>query len=325
MNQLERDNEFLELWETYGSAARISEALKCNVRGVHERRAAVEERTGIRLVGRFHTASRFARNKLPSYTRRLDLGILNGIVIVFSDAHYWPGLRSTAHKGLLWFIQEMKPKAVINNGDAFDGASISRFPRIGWDSTPSVKEELDACSESLGEIEYTARAARDNVALAWNLGNHDARFETRLAANAPQYEYVGGFALKDHFPAWKPAWSTWNNDNTIMKHRYKGGIHATHNNTVNAGVNIITGHLHSLKVTPFTDYNGDRYGVDTGFLADVDGPQFQNYLEDSPVNWRSGFVVLNFWDGVLLQPETVKVFGPDLVEFRGDVINVAGM
>jgi hypothetical protein len=102
------------------------------------------------------------------------------------------------------------------------------------------------------------------------LGNHDARFENRLAANAPQYEQVHGFSLKDHFPAWRPCWAVWNGS-TVIKHRYKGGVHATHNNTVNSGVNIVTGHLHSLKVTPFDDYNGTRYGVDTGTLADPQG------------------------------------------------------
>jgi hypothetical protein len=48
------------------------------------------------------------------------------------------------------------------------------------------------------------------------------------------------------------------------KHRMKGGIHAAHNNTLHAGTTMVTGHLHSVKVTPFSDYNGTRWDVDTG-------------------------------------------------------------
>jgi hypothetical protein len=85
---------------------------------------------------------------------------------------------------------------------------------------------------------------------------------------------------------------------------------------------MVTGHLHSLKVTPWSDYTGDRYGVDSGTLAETDGPQFINYVEASPVNWRSGFVVLTFKDGRLLWPEVVKKWDDNSVQFRGEVIAV---
>ena len=57
---------------------------------------------------------------------RIEKKIRDGKVIVFSDAHYFPGIKSTAHRALLWAIQEFKPCMVVNNGDAFDGGSISR-------------------------------------------------------------------------------------------------------------------------------------------------------------------------------------------------------
>jgi hypothetical protein len=281
---------------------------------------------GIKLETAGPGAARFAHHHTAhQHPQRYDLGILNGVVFDFSDAHFWPSLRTTAFKGLLHLIRNMQPNAVVNGGDAFDGASISRYPRIGWDQTPSIIQELKACDGALGEIEDAAKRARANVALPWCLGNHDARFENRLAANAPQYEHVHGFSLKDHFPAWRPCWAVWNNENTIFKHRYKGGLHATHNNTVNAGVNIVTSHLHSLKVTPFDDYRGTRYGVDTGTLADPLGPQFENYLEQSPTNWRSGFAVLTFHKGQLLWPEVCRVLDEQkgLIEFRGQVMDVS--
>jgi len=312
------DEEFVEIWNTHQSGSKMANAIGMTERQILRRRKQIEDKSGIALTSSYKSAN---INK-PENPARKELGIQNGVVLVFSDAHFFPSIHTTAYKGLLWAIKEFQPKAVIANGDVFDGASISRYPRIGWDSNPTVIQELKACELAMGEIEETAKKARHNVNLVWTLGNHDARFENRLASNAPQYEFVKGFALKDHFPAWHPCWACWATDDVIIKHRWKGGVHATHNNTVNSGVTMVTGHLHSLKVTPFNDYNGTRYGVDTGTLADTDGIQFENYLELSPTNWRSGFAVLTFNNGKLLFPELVMKWAEGQVQFRGKVYDV---
>jgi hypothetical protein len=221
----------------------------------------------------------------------------------------------------LWAIKELKPHVVISNGDAFDGATISRHAPLGWSNTPSVIEELKAVQTHLGEIEETAKAARHNCKLLFTWGNHDTRFANKLVSQAPQYRDVQGFKLQDHLPAWEFCWSVWPTSDCIIKHRYKSGVHAAHNNTAAAGISICTGHLHSLKVTPFADYNGNRYGVDTGTLAEPYGPQFE-YGEDNPLNHRSGFAVLTFKGGKLLWPELVHKWSDTQVEFRGQIINV---
>jgi hypothetical protein len=223
---------------------------------------------------------------------------------------------SPAHKALVKVIKAVKPKMVIMNGDVFDGASISRHPVSGWNSTPSVKQELEACQERLGEVEKAAKGA----ALHWTWGNHDQRYNARLAAQVGDtWRGVEGMNLTDHFPKWKFSTSVMVNEKVMIKHRYHNGIHAVYNNTLKSGVSIVTGHLHSLKVTPWTDYNGTRYGVDTGTLAFIDGSQF-DYAEDSPKNWRSGFAVLHFIDGQLMPPELVQVIG-DQFYFRGELID----
>ena len=308
------DQEFINLWNEHQSITKIAAVTGMDLRGLKRRRNSLEIEKNIKL--------RQIHIDAHAIERKIDLGIKNGTVIVFSDAHFWPGIRSTAFKGLLYAIGVYAPTAVIANGDIFDGASISRYARIGWDKSPSVIEELKACQACMSEIEEVAKAARHNVRLLWPLGNHDARFETFLAANAPQFEHTTGFKLSDHFQKWKKCWSVWLNEKVVVKHRNKGGIHATHNNTVQSGVTMVTGHLHSLKVTPYVDYNGVRYGVDTGTLADIYGPQFENYLEQNPVNWRSGFAILTFVNGVLLIPELVMVHTQDTIQFRGEVIDV---
>ena len=316
------DGEFIELWGTHKSVVKVAAALGCTARAVNLRRRDIEHRYHINLDasdarGQFY---RHFGSPAQSAARR-HLTVRDGVVLVFSDAHFWPGVRTTAFRALLLFARMLRPAAVINNGDAFDGASISRYPRIGWDSKPSVIDELKACRDRLGECQEAAEEAGSDK-LFWTLGNHDARFETRLAQNAPEYEGVKGFSLKDHFPAWAPCWSVWINGNVIVKHRWKGGIHAGHNNTMGAGMTMVTGHDHNLGVTPFDDYTGTRWGVRTGTLADPHGPQFVDYTEDNPKNWRSGFAVLTFHEGRLLWPELCRVLDETHVDFRGTVIEV---
>lgn len=318
------DAEFIEIWRTHKSATRVSEALGVALSMVHKRRRSIERRHHVKLESAEPKAECYTHLQTAhQHPQRYDLGILNGTIICWSDAHFWPGIRTVAFRGLLWALRELKPKACVNGGDAFDGASISRFPRIGWDSTPTIVQELKACEAALGEVEDAAKSARHNVVLPWCLGNHDSRLESRLAANAPEFQGVKGFTLKDHFPSWKPCWAVWNGD-TIIKHRMSGGVHATHANVIKAGKSVVTGHLHSLKYTPYDDYNEyTRYGVDTGTLAEPDGPQFSNYLEEGPVNWRSGFAVLTFKDGRLMLPEFVKKWDANHVEFRGQIVDVS--
>jgi hypothetical protein len=317
------DEQFIELWDKYQSVTKVAKMLGITERAVNYRRRSMEEQHKLNLPASDSRSAKYDSNRPKSFSplKQVNLGILDGTVIVFSDAHFIPAQRTTAFKGLLWAIEQFKPKAVICNGDAFDGASISRHDVTDQPQT-SVIQELKACQGALGEIEEVAKAARHNVKLLFTWGNHDIRFGNRLAQHAPQFKDVIGFKLTDHIPDWEFCWAVWPTEQVIIKHRYKGGVHATHNNTVNAGVSVVTGHLHSLKVTPFSDYNGVRYGVDTGTLAETDGPQF-TYAEINPNNHRSGFAVLNFFNGKLLWPELVHKFDEDHVEFRGEVIDVS--
>lgn len=316
------DQEFIELWKSHQSCAAVAKVLGAQDTDVQARRRRLEQKHGIQLKAKDKRGTKYDnRSTAHEHRQAINLGIENGTVLVFSDAHFWPGLRTTAFKGLLWAIDYLKPKAIINNGDAFDGASISRHPRILWQQTPSVIDELKACQMALGEIEDLAGRAK----LIWNMGNHDARFSSRLANTVPEFANVHGTKLSDHFSDWQTCWSCWPTDDVVIKHRYKNGIHATHQGTVSSGKSIVTGHLHSLKVTPWSDYNGTRYGVDTGTLADPSGPQFADYLEQNPTNWRSGFAVLTFVDGRLLWPEVVHKFDDDIIEFRGELIDVSAL
>jgi len=311
------DEEFIKLWEKHGSVAELAKILNVATRNVHRRRRAIEKRHVIVLAG-VDVRSPDFQITYPKNKVRTGVKLTDGVIVVGSDCHYWPGIISPAHRGFVKVIKQLKPKMVIMNGDVFDGSSISRHPPSGWSSTPTAKQELEACQDRLEEIEKAAKGA----ALHWTWGNHDMRFNARLAAQVgDSFRGIIGMNLTDHFSKWKFSTSIMVNNAVQIKHRYHNGIHAVYNNTVKSGMTIVTGHLHSLKVTPWTDYNGTRYGVDTGSLADVDGDQFE-YAEDNPKNHRSGFAVLTFVDGNLLPPELCQVWDDEHVVFRSELIKV---
>ena len=243
----------------------------------HDRRQRYENATGTTIQGppASFTGRGFSFSQ-GQYPYRLEGTIEDGHILVGSDAHYWPHRVSTAHRAFVHFAKKFQPKVIVLNGDMFDGATLSRFP-LDWEWRPTVQQEFEAVSEREEEI----RKAAPNAKYIWPFGNHDARYELRIASLMPELAKVHGVHLKDHFPHWQCCWSFLINNDVMIKHRFKGGVHATHNNTKDAGISMITGHLHSLKVTPWTDYTGTRFGVDTGTLADPMGDQF-NYSEDNP-------------------------------------------
>lgn len=308
------EEEFIRLFEELG-AMKLASHLNIDIRKIYERRASLQVRIGRAIV---NPTSRKNANKFSSYYEaRIPLELMDGTIMVGSDAHFWPEEITTAFRGFIYMLKEIKPEISLLNGDVFDGARISRHPPSGWNHVPTVKQELEAVTDRLHEIEQASPQSKK----LWTIGNHDLRYENRLAQQTPEYEGVQGFSFKDKFPTWELGMSFWVNDQVVIKHRWKGGIHATHNNTVNSGKSIVTGHLHSLKVTPFDDYNGTRFGVDTGTLAHPTGPQFA-YIEDNPTNWRSGFIVLTFKNGRLLWPEICHVLEEGVIQFRGKTYEV---
>ena len=314
------DHDFMRLFKQHG-AQKLATMSKVTVRNIYKRRANLENEYGFQIQPPGIVPSNVTRRGID-HPQRLKYEIVNGVALIGSDAHYWPGPISTGHRAFVHFCKHFAKrkelKLVCINGDAMDFPQISRHPAIGWEEQPTVQEEIEFTQERLAEIERAAAGAEKS----WNLGNHDGRFETRLATVAPEFARIAGFHLKDHFPQWEPAWATWINDDVVIKHRFKGGMYAPQNNTLWSGVTTVTGHLHSAKIMPITDYNGTRFGIDTGCLASTDAKAFVDYTEDNPKNWRSAFLVLTFKNRKLLWPELVVVWDEHTVQFRGELIKI---
>lgn len=313
------DDEFVSAWKRCGgSPAVMQKATGLDIRGIYARRKRIEDRHGFLLETLTEGHGGRPKKEVPKQGFRAIAEKVTGTVIIGSDGHFWPGERSVAFAAMIELIKDLKPSMVIMAGDSFDGARISRHLPGGWANLPDVADELDAVRERHGEIEATAPK---DCPLIWTAGNHDSRYGARLAQGAPEYINVKGFDIADHFPSWQFCWSIWLNDNTVVKHRYHHGIHAGYQNTLKSGKNIVTGHTHTMGSTMWADYNGIRWGVQTGTLSEM-GPQTDKfaYAEDNPANHSQGFAVLHYTDrGMLLEPEFCRVLG-GVAYFRGQSV-----
>ena len=234
-------------------------------------------------------------------------------------------------KGLLTKLHEKYPEQKYIGGwddltyeawcDDFDKElEQQNFKKHLEEILEEVKEELDEIQKRLGDIEKVRPAG---CKLMITIGNHDLRFSGKLSNILPQYEGIKGFDIADHTIHWKWYWSIMVNQTCMIKHRWHNGVHAVYNNTMKSGTSFVSGHLHSLKITPWTDYTGTRYGVDTGTMACIKDNQFA-YTENNPVNWRAGYAVLTYINGKLMPPELAEVINEDegLIYFRGQLLKV---
>jgi hypothetical protein len=303
------DDDLIAAWHRHaGHTSEIAKDLGIGVRLLYRRRRVIEAKTGKKLeAGGYNVSNPPPGGLLPpgfGYRPEIIINGFTGIAVVFGDCHYWPGIGPTvAHRALVRVCEEIKPNLIIANGDIFDGARVSRHARNGWEFQPKMVDELEEVKTRLGEVREVAFRAR----LVRTIGNHDQRFDSYLSRSASEAEGLLGTRLSDHLPAWEEAMMVRINGHTVVKHRFRGGMHAAFNNTLHGGVNMITSHTHFCEVKPWGDYNGRRYGAQVGCVADVRGPQF-TYAESNPSAQCSGFGVLPFTSaGMLLHPELCEV------------------
>lgn len=318
------DDEFIAAWHAGRfSPAEVARLTGIDIRNVYHRREALINK-GVDLPSVKGGVSDDAARSYWTYPKQINADIDTGVVVVGSDAHLWPGTRTTAAKALMLVTAELSQhvKMLVANGDWLDGARTNRHDPHGWNHRPSVKEEVQCVTDTLHDWSVAAKIARSKALRIYTIGNHELNYERYLVTKAKDFEGMPGMRLADNFPDWEFCWSTFVNRKTarpvMIKHRHAGGVHAGYNNTMKGGVTMVTGHTHILESKPWGDYRGRRWGVQTGTLAQHDGPQFE-YAENGPSPACSGFAVLTFKDGLLLPPELCEVI-EGRAYFRGQVV-----
>ncbi|NBQ80172.1 MAG: hypothetical protein EBT99_16475, partial [Betaproteobacteria bacterium] len=184
--QIVSDEDFIEAWNELGSATLVSKHA--------------------------HNDQRFNRNILHSENKIRSIADVTGSVVVFSDAHFMPNETSVAFNALIKIIKRIKPQIVIANGDILDGGQISKYGPEGWQAKPTLKQELESVQWHMDQIHKACKGL--GTILHRTIGNHDIRFDKRLAGVVPEYRDISGTKLSDHIPEWTVSWSVMVNNNT---------------------------------------------------------------------------------------------------------------
>jgi hypothetical protein len=308
------DDEFINAWRKLGSPNEVSKATGVAIRAVYSRRANLLKQ-GIVL-------STISNQDTPysaptQFDRRRRFEVTDGAVVLFSDPHWLPDHSTTAHDALEAVIQEIKPVGVICGGDAVDGDTISRWdPTRGHHKRFSVREELECVQMHFQSLD---RVIPKNTWKAWTLGNHDVRLSRFIAIKAPELMDMPMTRLEDWAPGWPLSWTVEINSGTagmtVVRHRNQAGM--LHLQAVKAGCHYAHGHLHKLNVHRMPTFNGVRYGIDAGSLADASSEGF-DYAEGG-IEHAQGFAVLTFKGGKLMPPELCEVVDGQ-AWFRGQAI-----
>lgn len=309
-------DDFVKAWTSAGgSPSEVAKLTGLTLRNIYARRARLEKLNGITLP----TTDPYGRENAyapAQFMRRRNFEITDGVVVVFSDPHWLPDHATVGQDALEAIIGRLKPQLIVCGGDALDGNTISRFdPTRGHHKRFSVREELDTCVMHFQAIQKVAGKAR----LAWCLGNHDVRLSRYVAVQAPYMLDMPFTRLDDWFPAWPLSWTVEINSGapgmTVIRHRNQAGM--LHLQAQKAGVHYVHGHLHRLNVHRAATFQGVRYSVDTGSVADPASDAF-DYAEGGP-DHAQGFAVLTFRDGLLMPPELCEVVRGQ-AWFRGEQV-----
>ena len=293
------DAEFIKAWHRLGSPQKVATELGLSIRRICDRRAKLAERE---IYLPTLTANRASAEWTPKveFQRQRPFEVDTGTVIIFSDPHWLPDHTPVPTEALKRLCKDLKPQLVICGGDAVDGDTISR-----WDVTRghhkrfSIREELDTVREKFNEL----AAVLGKTPRAWVLGNHDVRLSRFVISKCPELQDMPGMRLEDWAPKWPLSWTVAVNPGTagmlVVRHRNQAGM--LHLQAQKSGCHYAHGHTHNLNDNAKPTFNGVRYSIDCGSLADPNSEGF-DYMEGN-VPHVCGFAVLTYQAGRLLKPE----------------------
>ncbi len=310
------DEQFVQEWlAAKCSPTAMAKNTGLATRSIYKRRDSIEKKLGTSLESIPVTKGTPRRPPL-GFERRRQFRVKNGTVIFFSDPHWLPDHDTTAQNALEMLIEELRPAGVICGGDAADGDTISRWdPTRGHHKRFTVREEMECVKEHFDAVEKVA----GNAWLAWILGNHDVRLSRFIAVKAPELKEMPFTRLEDWAPHWPLSWTVEINAGTpgmtVLRHRNQAGM--LHLQAQKAGCHYAHGHLHRLNIHRMPTFQGVRYSIDGGSLADPTSDGF-DYAEGN-IEHAQGFVVLTYRNYILMPPEICELVDGK-AWFRGKLV-----
>ena len=112
--------DFIALFEELGPTGTALE-LNIGIRSVLRRRKRIERDTKRVINGPLQkNRETYHLQSAIQHPDRIKLEVKDGYVIVGSDAHYWPHIKSTAHRAMVKWCKDYQPKVIVQNGDVLD-------------------------------------------------------------------------------------------------------------------------------------------------------------------------------------------------------------
>jgi len=276
-------------------------------------RQQAEEMTGIQLLPHNNKSNyvvRTERANLPPLTNRVEITDTPYCMLVFSDAHF-EGHETVSFKIMCEVLKDLlktrQLKCIVANGDIMDMSILSSFAKFHTEIRPkerTVQKEIYDSQAQINRIQKIIDKAKYPIKQLATFGNHETRLSKVAMSWGRAFEDLEAFKISNLFPDWEWAMSHLIDDTVMVKHRMRGGIHTSYQNSMRAGIHIVTGHTHQLNYRTFNTYSTSSMSIQTGHLSE----SYHPYLEDNIANdWNNGFAVIT------IDPKE-KTVHPELVQ-----------
>lgn len=264
--------------------------------------------------------------QIPENIKRRNRKIGHRVIAISSDYHI--GFRGNnpthdrrALEAYLEILHKANPDVLVNLGDLFDFAELSKYPPDSNDFVNTLQPTLQEAHNILAQQTHATPNAQERIVLA---GNHDVRLENKLLNQSR--EHWGLKAVGEEYPAMSipsllkldqighqwvggyPANQYQYKDDMVFIHGSGGGAKPTDKLIQQyPDQNVFQGHLHHMESKYHTDRHGRKLGkFIIGMMGRIDGvlPSVHSGIDTlgNPVkrfeNWQQGVAIVNdYGDG----------------------------
>lgn len=229
----------------------------------------------------------------------VNLKLENGLVVIGSDIHI-PFQDDKAVDAFCEYISNIKPAAVILNGDVLDMFMLSRFTK-GEGRNPL--EEIEECRKLLKTISELSPESK----LYYVIGNHETRLERYVLTKAPELASL----VEDVFTIikaedynFKGCSSVTINDKVVIKHGTllgnKSGLSAIKEMEASY-MSGASGHTHRLCKYIARKSGRKFFWMETGCLCGLNPEYMIN------PNWQQGFATIEFRKGQVHNAKIIEI------------------
>lgn len=209
---------------------------------------------------------------------------------------------------VLSFIQELKPKTVVLNGDVTDAYDLSSHDRVRFPNAGLWKQEVKQARDLMHSL-------RDVPERVWIGGNHEYRLDRYIAKHAgalaeePGVEFANRIGTRDFGFKFIPYAGDEPGKYMLGKLTVTHGFLVRQHSAFSAkahferlGTSVLIGHTHRLGSYYKTNQNGVHGAWENGCLCKLN-PEYALFPD-----WQLGFAVVHVAKSGHFQVQQVPIF-----------------